>query len=199
MQNKRNATVKIISIVGEKNSGKTSVISQLIPRLLRYGRVGCIKHAEHLDVPHDGKRRSMKIVMGSDSNKDTERMLSAGADVVVGITEDMMMCMRKLKQNDEVTEATLITEKIRMQRTEDMLERSLDVMRCECVDFVIIEGFKRSKIPKIVISKDNSGIYENVVMHLPPSHFEEKDENNSAIDEEKLENIISLILSIPDW
>lgn len=60
----------IVSIVGKSNSGKTTLIEKLIPRLVARGwRVGTIKHDAHsFDVDHPGK--------------DTWRHREAGASVV---------------------------------------------------------------------------------------------------------------------
>lgn len=166
-----------MSIVGEKDTGKTTMIVQLIKRLREYGKIGCIKHAEHLDIStsndsngeSNSSDRGVNIVIGGRNMKDTERMLAAGADVVVGISSDMMIRMRRreISRKEETMEATI--EKIEMHGTADMLSKSLDVMRREGVDFVIVEGFKRSKIPKIVINSGGDAFpYENVIMRLPP-------------------------------
>jgi molybdopterin-guanine dinucleotide biosynthesis protein B len=62
--------IPILSIVGKKNCGKTTLLEKLIPELKRRGhRVGTIKHDTHgFDIDHEGK--------------DTFRHKAAGADVV---------------------------------------------------------------------------------------------------------------------
>jgi molybdopterin synthase catalytic subunit len=65
--------MKVISIVGEQKSGKTSLIERLITRLKHHGTVGCIKHAQELEL-------AMPIA------RDTDRFFNAGADVVVGVS-----------------------------------------------------------------------------------------------------------------
>lgn len=61
----------VISIVGRSQSGKTTLIEQLIPELKRRGyRIGSIKHTHHaLDIDKTGK--------------DSERHRRAGADTVI--------------------------------------------------------------------------------------------------------------------
>ena len=71
---KRKSVMKVISIIGEKKSGKTSLIEYLIAYLKEYGKVGCIKHAHELDL-------------GLDASKDTARFFSAGAEVVMSQTQ----------------------------------------------------------------------------------------------------------------
>jgi molybdopterin-guanine dinucleotide biosynthesis protein MobB len=65
--------MKVISIVGKQKSGKTSLIERLIASLKHYGTVGCIKHAQELEL-------AMPIA------RDTDRFFNAGADVVVGVS-----------------------------------------------------------------------------------------------------------------
>ncbi len=65
--------MKVISIVGKRKSGKSSLIERLIASLKHYGTVGCIKHAQELDL-------TMPIA------RDTDRFFNAGADVVVGVS-----------------------------------------------------------------------------------------------------------------
>lgn len=67
----KRSMVPVISVVGRTNSGKTTLIEQILPELKRRGyRVGTIKHDVHqFDIDHEGK--------------DTWRMTRAGADNVV--------------------------------------------------------------------------------------------------------------------
>lgn len=65
--------MKIVSIVGNKNSGKTSLTTKLIRELTKRGyNVASVKHSHHnieMDKP----------------NTDTWRHKQAGANLVVGI------------------------------------------------------------------------------------------------------------------
>ncbi|MDY6932090.1 MAG: molybdopterin synthase [Halobacteriota archaeon] len=63
--------MKIVSIIGEKNSGKTSLIVRLIPMMKRYGSVGVLKH---IHSQFDSKGR------------DTEKFSNAGAEFVMALT-----------------------------------------------------------------------------------------------------------------
>ncbi len=64
--------MKVISVVGYKNSGKTALVSKLVTALSALGSVGTVKHMEsHRFNPED---------------TDTGKHFDAGADVVVGVT-----------------------------------------------------------------------------------------------------------------
>ena len=64
--------MKIIQVVGRSNSGKTTFIKQLIPKLKTLGRVAVIKHlGDH----------EYQLEVG----KDTTGFFDAGAEISVGI------------------------------------------------------------------------------------------------------------------
>lgn len=88
--------MKVISIVGKQKSGKTSLIERLIASLKHYGTVGCIKHAQELEL-------AMPIA------RDTDRFFNAGADVVVGVSGERSI---KLSGPRDLTE--LIEEMARL-------------------------------------------------------------------------------------
>ena len=109
--------MKVISIVGKQKSGKTSLIERLITSLKQYGTVGCIKHAQELEF-------AMPVA------RDTDRFFTAGADVVVGVSEE-----RTLKLSGPHDLADLIED-----------------MKHSGIIFLLVEGFKSSKLPKIALS-----------------------------------------------
>jgi molybdopterin-guanine dinucleotide biosynthesis protein MobB len=67
--------MKVVAIVGKKNSGKTALIEHLVAYLREYGNVGCIKHAHGLDL-------DLPIA------RDTDRFFTAGAEVVIGASAE---------------------------------------------------------------------------------------------------------------
>ncbi len=69
--------MKIISVVGYKKSGKTSLVEKLVGALGRYGRVGTVKH-----VSGDG------LSLGG---TDTDRHIRAGAEVTVAVSRDELV------------------------------------------------------------------------------------------------------------
>jgi len=110
--------MKVISIVGAKNSGKTSLIVDLIAYLKDYGKVGSIKHAHELDI---------------DTSKDAERFFNAGADVAIGASGE---------------------KTLKICGSKDLNELIAD-MANSGVDFLLVEGFKGSDLPKIALNKNN--------------------------------------------
>ncbi len=151
--------MKVISIIGEKKSGKTTLIEDLIMRLRDYGSVGCIKHAQELDL---------------DESKDTTRLFNAGAEVVIGSSEHATLKISKSKS----------------------LKEQLKDMADSGMDFVLVEGFKSSDLPKIALNPlpdrdgdedGGDGEITNVVMRL------------SGNPKGYLQEIVELVLKIEDY
>ena len=63
--------MKVISIVGYKKTGKTTLVERLVAELCKYGTVGTVKHTQEEILPPGG---------------DTDRHLSSGAALAIGIT-----------------------------------------------------------------------------------------------------------------
>lgn len=150
--------MKVISIIGEKKSGKTSLITYLIPYLKKYGKVGCIKHAQELDL--------------GDKGTDTDRFFHSGAEVVIGASGDKTV--------------KICGGKNLMELIEEMANSG--------VDFLLVEGFKSSNLPKIALSDfhdENVGV-SGVIKRLDfPRDFKGR--------EERLKEILELILSLDDY
>jgi len=155
--------MKVISIIGKKKSGKTTLIEDLIMRLRDYGSVGCIKHAQELDL---------------DESKDTTRLFNAGAEVVIGSSEHATLKISKNKNKNL------------------NLKEQLKDMADSGMDFVLVEGFKSSDLPKIALNPlpdrdgdedGGDGEITNVVMSLSgnPKSF--------------LQEIVELVLKIEDY
>jgi len=66
--------MKIISIIGYKKTGKTTLVERLVHDLKKYGKVGTIKHLHEHTINTPGT--------------DTWKHADAGADVVVAVTKD---------------------------------------------------------------------------------------------------------------
>ncbi len=155
--------MKVISIIGKKKSGKTTLIEDLIMRLRDYGSVGCIKHAQELDL---------------DESKDTTRLFNAGAEVVIGSSEHATLKISKSK-NKSLN-----------------LKEQLKDMADSGMDFVLVEGFKSSDLPKIALNPlpdrdgdedGGDGEITNVVMRL------------SGNPKGYLQEIVELVLKIEDY
>lgn len=105
--------MKVISVVGTKKTGKTTLVAALVASLAKHGKVGTIKNmAGH---PLD--------------RGDTKRHFDAGADVVIGLGE----------------------ARLKVTREPGDLESALAELEAEGVDYAVVEGFKHSSLPKIVM------------------------------------------------
>ena len=115
-----------ISIVGRKNSGKTTLIERLLPELAGRGRrVATIKHDAHdfeIDVP----------------GKDTWRHREAGSDTTVIASSSKVAMVRRTEREAELQELLRL------------IDRSYDL--------VLVEGFRRSPLPKILVDRSAEGI-----------------------------------------
>jgi molybdopterin-guanine dinucleotide biosynthesis protein MobB len=81
--------MKIIQVVGNSNSGKTTFIKNLIPELKKKGNVAVIKHlGDHTYNIEEGK--------------DTTVFFNAGADISVGIDSDKAVAAIRKNTLDDV-------------------------------------------------------------------------------------------------
>ncbi len=71
--------MKVISIVGTKKTGKTTLVTSLVSSLARHGKVGTIKN----------------MVTHPVDSGDTKRHFDAGADVVIGLGEARLKVTRE--------------------------------------------------------------------------------------------------------
>lgn len=71
--------MKVISVVGTKKTGKTTLVCELVQALSKYGRVGTVKN----------------MVSHSVDQGDTKRHFDAGADMVVGLGEARLIVKRE--------------------------------------------------------------------------------------------------------
>ncbi len=115
-----------LCLVGPSDSGKTTLMESLVDALGDYGQVATIKSIHHdieIDTP----------------GKDTYRHREAGADTVVGLTPTLSFQITP-GGKDATGE-------------QDLLEETVDSLRAEGYDFVLIEGFHDSPYPKIEVGQ----------------------------------------------
>ena len=124
--------MKVISVVGYKNSGKTTLVSKLVTALSDLGSVGTIKHMpSHRFNPED---------------TDTGKHFDAGADVVVGVTGEEIVTIAR----------------------NPSLDNALDALADSGMDFAVVEGYKESDLPKVVLGNmSDMPDMSNVVANLP--------------------------------
>jgi molybdopterin-guanine dinucleotide biosynthesis protein MobB len=106
--------MKVISVVGTKKTGKTTLVAALVASLAKHGKVGTIKNMAGHDVDRG----------------DTKRHFDAGADVVLGLGE----------------------ARLKVTRGRGDLDSALAELERDGVEYVVVEGFKHSSLPKIVMA-----------------------------------------------
>lgn len=120
----QNFHIPVLGFVAASGTGKTTLLTALIPLLkARQLRVGLIKHSHHdfqIDQP----------------GKDSFRLREAGASPVL-----LVSSYRR----------ALITEVFPQQ--EPCLSEELARFDQGCVDLILVEGFKTEKFPKIEIHR----------------------------------------------
>jgi len=114
-----------ISVVGRKNSGKTTLIERLLPELIARGRrVATIKHDAHdfdIDIP----------------GKDTWRHRQAGSRTTI------------IASSSKVASVRLVDREAELDELLRLVDRSYDL--------VLVEGLRRSALPKILINRPELG------------------------------------------
>ncbi|MSQ56530.1 MAG: molybdopterin-guanine dinucleotide biosynthesis protein B [Limnohabitans sp.] len=116
--------MKVVGFSGYSNSGKTTLIENLIPALkLRGQRVSVIKHAHQgFDIDHQGK--------------DSWRHREAGAFEVLLVSNQRMVLQREFEQQAQLTVHHALA----------------DIYNG--VDWVLVEGFKESDLLKIEVWRE---------------------------------------------
>lgn len=116
--------IKVLQVVGFKNSGKTTLISRFIEMAVRSGkRISAIKHHGH------GGRLEMPS-----AETDSTRFFEEGA-------------ASSLAFGDGVVQ-------MHLQAEEEDLEKFVSFSRLANPDFIVIEGFKGADFPKVVIVRN---------------------------------------------
>ena len=159
-----NAHIPILGFAAASGTGKTTLLTRLIPLLRQHGfRVGLIKHSHHsFEIDKQGK--------------DSFRLREAGASPVMLISR---------KRRAIITEFDVETE----PRLADQL-RHIDQSK---LDIILVEGFKSEPLPKIELHRgslrqpllypDDTNIIA-IASDTPlnaPSHLEQLDINRPEL------------------
>lgn len=117
-------SIPIVGICAWSGTGKTTLITALIPLLRAQGlRVAVIKHAHHkveLDQP----------------GKDTFRFQSAGADQVILASQKTRAVLFEQNETSEVS-----------------LKSALELVNHNSIDLILVEGFKHENLAKIELHR----------------------------------------------
>lgn len=117
--------MNVVGVAGYRNSGKTTLVERLVPRLATDGTVATVKGIHHdIEIDTEGK--------------DTYRHRVAGADAVVGVTPSLTV---SIVPSDAVDDTD----------PDDRLARGLAQLAGADYDVVLAEGFKEAHVPTIVV------------------------------------------------
>ena len=119
--------MKVVGFAGYSGSGKTTLVEGLIPALRQRGQRVSV-------IKHAHHRFDIDHV-----GKDTWRHRQAGAFEVVVASDQRLALMREFERAADLTVHQLIAE--------------LD----DTVDWVLVEGFKRSDLPKVEVWRAAAG------------------------------------------
>jgi molybdopterin-guanine dinucleotide biosynthesis adapter protein len=120
----KNAKVPILGFAAFSGTGKTTLLTQLIPILKQEGlRIGLIKHSHHnIQIDQPGK--------------DSFRLREAGASPVMLVSTHRRAI---------ITEFQTVTEPV--------LDEQLLAFDQSGLDLILIEGFKATQFPKIELQR----------------------------------------------
>jgi len=120
----KNALIPILGFAAASGTGKTTLLTQLIPVLRKHNiRVGLIKHSHHnfqIDKPE----------------KDSFRLREAGATPVMLVSSHRRAIITEFPKPQEPT-----------------LDEQLGYFDQSQLDLILVEGFKREQFPKIELHR----------------------------------------------
>jgi molybdopterin-guanine dinucleotide biosynthesis protein B len=119
--------MRVVGFAGYSGSGKTTLVEQLIPALQLRGQRVSVVKHAHHDFDIDHP------------GKDTWRHREAGAFEVLAASPRRLVIMRELRERVEHSVHDLLAE------------------LHPAVDWVLVEGFKESDLPKIEVWREASG------------------------------------------
>ncbi|QSW98703.1 molybdopterin-guanine dinucleotide biosynthesis protein B [Haloterrigena alkaliphila] len=134
----RNAPFRVVCLAGPSDSGKTTLVEELVSRLSEHGRVATVKSIHHdieIDTP----------------GTDTHRHRTAGADTVVGITPELTFDISTHGKRDppDRPDGTALLE------SEDpeirALGSTLTRLERQGYAFVVVEGFSAAPLPTVLV------------------------------------------------
>lgn len=141
--------MKMFGITGWKNSGKTTLVVQLVKVFTERGyRVTTIKHAHHaFDIDQPGK--------------DSYQHRQAGASEVLIVSSQRWALLHEIKLH-EIKLHELDTPSQNVPQSEPTLKELLE--KLSPADLVLVEGFKNEAHPKLMVVRSEINLQP-----LPPS------------------------------
>ncbi|SGZ05347.1 Molybdopterin biosynthesis MoeA protein [Moritella viscosa] len=128
MASLKNFPIPLLGFAAFSGTGKTTLITQLLPQLAELGlRIGMVKHSHH-DIEMDNP------------NKDSYKLRKAGACQMVLVSPHRTILFA---EQDEPAEPTLITQ--------------LNWLNTNELDLVLVEGFRHEAFTKIELHRPSLG------------------------------------------
>jgi molybdopterin-guanine dinucleotide biosynthesis protein MobB len=123
------AAVPILGFCAYSGTGKTTLLTNLIPRLREEGvQLALVKHAHHsFDIDHPGK--------------DSYELRKAGADQVLIASRQRLAYVKERSSSSP----------------EPHLRDILPCIDCEGLDLILVEGFKHEAIAKVELYRPSLG------------------------------------------
>ena len=122
--------MKVISVVGTKKTGKTTLVAALVAALAKHGKVGTIKNMAGHPVDRG----------------DTKRHFDAGADVVIGLGEARLIVKRERGDLD-LALAELLAEGVDYVVVEGFKHSSL--FKIVMADIEVTNAVRRVKLAQV--------------------------------------------------
>lgn len=120
--------VPLLGFAAFSGTGKTTLIEQLIPLLIEHGlRIALVKHSHH-DIEMDKP------------GKDSYRLRKAGASQVVLAGTHRSICFHEHQQAHD-----------------SQLSEQLALLNTDCLDLVLVEGYRDQYFPKIELHRSVLG------------------------------------------
>ncbi|NQZ91977.1 MAG: molybdopterin-guanine dinucleotide biosynthesis protein B [Moritella sp.] len=125
--------IPLLGFAAFSGTGKTTLITQLLPKLTERGlRIGMVKHSHH-DIEMDNPK------------KDSYKLRKAGACqmVLASPHRTILFAEQELAEQDEPEEPKLITQ--------------LNWLNTDELDLVLVEGFRHEEFTKIELHRPSLG------------------------------------------
>ncbi len=121
--------IPVLGFAAWSGTGKTTLLTRIIPILDQRGfRLGIVKHVHHaFDIDKPGK--------------DSYKLRKSGARQIVAASRQRLAFIREL--DDKVDEPRLID--------------ALDTLHTDCLDLILVEGYKHESYPKIELYRESVG------------------------------------------
>ncbi|AFZ74364.1 molybdopterin-guanine dinucleotide biosynthesis protein B [Natronobacterium gregoryi] len=169
-----NNPLRVVCLAGPSDSGKTTLVEKLVPRLTEHYRVATVKSIHH-DVEIDTP------------GADTHRHRTAGAETVVGITPELTfdISTRGKQKPPELPRGTDggLVDSDPDDRELQALESTLARLSRRGYDIVVVEGFTDAPLPTILVGDREPDTVAGEIVGRGDDELEELVETIQTLEE----------------